>query len=128
MKKFFVGILIAFALTLPLSSFAAPVVSSVPSSSKPTHPRIDYSKLTEQQKKDLINSMKTVLTARRAAILKMMENKTIAKEHGDAMIKRIDEKIKHLDRYGLDGMHEHFGHGYGHDHRNTMDGASKVAE
>jgi hypothetical protein len=129
MKKFLAGILIACALALPLSGFAAPpATSSAPSAGerKSERPKIDYGKLTEQQKKDMVKSMKAVLIARKAAILKMIENKTITKEHGDAMIKRIDERIKYLDQHGLDGMKEHFGHD--HSHRKTMDNGAKATE
>ena len=126
MKKFLAGIMIASALALPLTSFAAPpVTSSTPStSSKPAHPRIDYGKLTDQQKKDMVDSMKAVLQARRLAVLKMVENKTITKEQGDAMIGKIDARIDYLNQHGFDGMKEHFGH----HHKKVMDDASKASE
>ena len=127
MKKIIAGFLIASALALPLTSFAAPPTTpTTPQAgeNKSGHPKFDFSKLTEQQKKDMVKSIRAIMIAKRASILKMIENKTITKEQGDMMIKRIDERIKYLDQHGLEGMKNHFGH----HHKKTMDNGAKVAE
>ena len=125
MKKFLAGIMIASALALPLTCFAAPpVTSSAPNtSSRPMRPGIDYGKLTDQQKQDMVNSMRSILQARRLAIVKMMENKTITKEQGEAMLSKIDARINYLNQHGFDGMKDHFGH-----HKKTMNDGSKASE
>lgn len=117
MRKIFVIALVLLVLSIPLASFALasqsdnsaaeqqPAQSNVDVSVAPKFfgmKSIDFAKLTEQQKADMLASWKKVMEAKKEMVSKLVSNGTITKEQGDEWIKRIDERIKDVEQNGFE--------------------------
>lgn len=117
MRKIFVIALVLLTLSIPLASFALstqsdnsaaaqqPAQSNVDASVAPKcfgMKDIDFTKLTEQQKADMLAAWKRVMEAKKDMVSKLVSNGTITKEQGDEWIKRIDEKIKQVEQNGFE--------------------------
>ena len=89
-----------FALALPITAFAGTTNTPVGNSIR-QFCGIDTSKLTTAQKTDMMNSWKNVMEAKKEAVNKMVENKTITKAEGDATLKSIDDMIKYRTENGF---------------------------
>ena len=105
MKKIIIFCLVVAVLLIPLTAFAATSSSSAPANSstpsatdkpQPKFAKIDPSKLTDAQKKDLEDQQAKMIALQKETINKMVSNGTITKEQGDEMLARIDnmEKIR----------------------------------
>lgn len=121
-KKAAIIMALIFALALPITAFAGTTDTPIGNSIR-QFCGIDTSKLTAAQKTDMMNSWKNVMQAKKDAVKKMVENKTITKAQGDATLKSIDDMIKYRTENGFgtglgngNGMMN--GNGYGN--RNGM--------
>lgn len=63
--------------------------------------RIDTSKLTDQQKADLTDTLKKMADTQKDFINAMVDNGTITKVQGDTAVQRIDDMLENLDSNGL---------------------------
>ena len=116
MRKIFLIALVLLALSIPLASFAlAAQTDNSAAAQQPSQedspatvaPKcfgmrsIDFSKLTEQQKADMVAAWKKVMEAKKEMVSKLVSNGTITKEQGDEWIKRIDEEVKDVEQNGF---------------------------
>lgn len=100
MRKRFALLILILTLTLPLAAFAAGSTKSDFKEGRGYH-KIDFSKLSEQQKVDMLSSWKKIMEAKKDAVRKMVENKTITKDQGDKWIKAMDAKIEFRQKNGF---------------------------
>jgi pyruvate/2-oxoglutarate dehydrogenase complex dihydrolipoamide acyltransferase (E2) component len=105
MKKIVIFCIVIAVLLIPLTAFAATNSSSTPANSstpsttdkpQPKFAKIDSSKLTDAQKKDLEDQHAKMIALQKETINKMVANGTITKEQGDEMLAKMDnmEKIR----------------------------------
>ena len=99
-KKAAIIMALIFALALPITAFAGTTDTPVGNSIR-QFCGIDTSKLTTAQKTDMMNSWKNVMKAKKEAVNKMIENKTLTKAEGDATLKSIDDMIKYRAENGF---------------------------
>lgn len=83
-----------FAIALPITAFAGTTDTAVGNSIR-LFCGIDTSKLTDQQKTDMLDSYKQMMEAKKDAVKKMVANKTITAAEGDALLKSIDDMVKY---------------------------------
>jgi len=104
MKKLLIIAAVILAIAVPFAAFAA---SDAPAAQAFRGAcGIDSSKLTDQQKADLLNAFKKMMDVRKDIIKKAVQDGTLTKEQGDAYLKRIDDMIKYREENG-------FGSGFG---------------
>lgn len=102
MKKIFGILILVLVLAYPAATFAT--TSNAPAAvAIRGFCGIDSSQLTTQQKADLLSSFKSVMSARKAAIGKAVQDGTITKEQGVATTNRIDAMIKYREENGFNG-------------------------
>jgi len=102
MKRILLLIGLVVAIAIPLTAFAA--TSDAPAAQAIRgFCGIDTSKLTDQQKTDMNDQSKKMMDLKKESINKMVENKTITKEQGEATIKRIDDMTKYRQENGFVG-------------------------
>lgn len=101
MKKLYIVLAILIILAIPFSVFAT---TSNTQTAKTIRSLcgIDTSKLSKQQKDDMLNSWKKVMEAKKDAINDMVDNKIITKEKASEVIDQIDEMIKYHEENGFD--------------------------
>lgn len=111
MKKILIICLIVAALLIPITAFAATIDGTASANNtsitgeqkvKPNPmPKIDPSKLTDAQKKDLEAQHAKMLALQKETINKMVSNGTITKEQGDQMLANIDNREKNRLEKGV---------------------------
>ena len=111
MKKILIVCLVVAALLIPITAFAATNDADVSANSnsaidgqilkpKPM-PKIDTSKLTDAQKKDLEDQHLKMIALKKETIDVMVANGTITSEQGDKMKANIDNREKIRKEKGI---------------------------
>jgi len=89
-KKVIAGIMAALCLAVPFG------VSAKNSNIDKVNIRqqLDISKLNETQKADLKTQLEKMIQLKKETVQKMIDNGSIAKDQGDSMLQKLDERMK----------------------------------
>jgi hypothetical protein len=100
MKRVIVAILLLIAVAIPLAVFAeAPYTGGAGKSCG--KPGTGQPGLTEQQRRDMLDSSISVLIAKKEAVGILMKSGVISKEQGETVIARLDMEIEYRGKYGM---------------------------
>lgn len=62
---------------------------------------LDFSKLTDKQKSDLLDSYKNIAGIQKEMVSKMISNGFLSKEKGDDLLKKIDSMVSDIEKNGF---------------------------
>lgn len=112
MKKILIVMALVVALAVPFTAFAATSDAPLAQTFR-NFCGIDTSKLTDEQKSDLNDQFEKMMDLRKQSVQTMVDNGTITKEQGDAVIKNFEEMAKYRQENGIVGGFGGHGKGMG---------------
>lgn len=99
-KKVIAGIITAVCLSVPFGVNAANNATQPKHENMPA--KFDTSKLTDTQKADLKAQLEKMIQLKKETVQKMIDNGSITKEQGDAMLNKLDERLSKIKDGNLD--------------------------